>query len=92
MHGKTSLIHHDGLGVYAGLENPFQATRYHSLVIKPGTLPPEIRVVARTDEGEIMGVRHESFPLEGVQYHPESFLTLEGTKLLKNFVELTAAC
>ena len=87
MHGKTSLIHHDGQGVYRGMSNPFQATRYHSLVIKPGTLPPSIRVVARTDQDEIMGVRHESFRLEGVQYHPESFLTLEGTTLLKNFVE-----
>jgi len=86
MHGKTSPIHHDGQGVYRGLENPFVATRYHSLVIEPGTLPDSIRVVARTVEGEIMGVRHESFALEGVQYHPESFLTTEGTKLLKNFV------
>ena len=87
MHGKTSLIFHDNQGVYRGLENPFQATRYHSLVIKPGTLPPEIRVVAFTDQEEIMGVRHESLKLEGVQYHPESFLTTEGTKLLKNFIE-----
>ena len=86
MHGKTSPIHHDGQGVYRGLMNPFEATRYHSLVIEPGTLPDSIRVVASTEEGEIMGVRHESFPLEGVQYHPESFLTTEGTKLLKNFV------
>ncbi len=86
MHGKTSPIHHDGQGVYRGLENPFLATRYHSLVIEPGTLPDSIRVVANTAEGEIMGVRHESFPLEGVQYHPESFLTTEGTKLLRNFV------
>ena len=87
MHGKTSMIHHDGQGVYRGLSNPFEATRYHSLVIEPGTLPADIHVVARTDEDEIMGVRHESFRLEGVQYHPESFLTLEGTKLLKNFVD-----
>jgi para-aminobenzoate synthetase component II len=86
MHGKTSLIYHDGLGLYRGLSNPFEATRYHSLVIRPGTLPDSIRVVAHTDRDEIMGVRHESFPLEGVQYHPESFLTLEGTRLLKNFV------
>jgi anthranilate synthase/aminodeoxychorismate synthase-like glutamine amidotransferase len=86
MHGKTSLIHHDGQGVYRGLSNPFEATRYHSLVIQPGTLPDEFHVVAQTDQGEIMGVRHVSYPLEGVQYHPESFLTLEGTKLLKNFV------
>ena len=87
MHGKTSLIYHDGRGVYHGMSNPFQATRYHSLVIKPGTLPTSIRVVAQTDQAEIMGVRHESFRLEGVQYHPESFLTLEGTTLLKNFIE-----
>jgi anthranilate synthase/aminodeoxychorismate synthase-like glutamine amidotransferase len=86
MHGKTSLIHHDGQGVYRGLSNPFEATRYHSLVIQPGTLPDEFQVVAQTDQGEIMGVRHKSYPLEGVQYHPESFLTLEGTKLLRNFV------
>ena len=87
MHGKTSMIHHDGQGVYRGLSNPFEATRYHSLVIQPGTLPPEFKVVAQTDQGEIMGVRHVSFPLEGVQYHPESFLTLEGIQLLKNFIE-----
>ena len=86
MHGKTSQIHHDGRGVYRGLSNPFEATRYHSLVIQPGTLPDEFKVVAQTDQGEIMGVRHVSYPLEGVQYHPESFLTLEGTKLLRNFV------
>jgi para-aminobenzoate synthetase component II len=87
MHGKTSMIYHDGEGLYRGLSNPFEATRYHSLVIKPGTLPDSIKVVARTDQDEIMGVRHVSYALEGVQYHPESFLTLEGTKLLKNFVE-----
>jgi anthranilate synthase/aminodeoxychorismate synthase-like glutamine amidotransferase len=86
MHGKTSMIHHDGLGIYQGLPNPFEATRYHSLIIKPGSLPPEFRVVAQTDEGEIMGIRHETYPLEGVQYHPESFLTDAGTQLLRNFV------
>ena len=86
MHGKTSLIHHDGKGLYRGLPNPFEATRYHSLIIRPGTLPPEFDVVAWTDQDEIMGVRHKSFPLEGVQYHPESFLTLEGIHLLRNFV------
>ncbi|MHC5543541.1 anthranilate synthase component II [Singulisphaera rosea] len=86
MHGKTSLIHHDGKGLYRGLSNPFEATRYHSLVIKPDTLPPELEVVAWTDQNEIMGVRHKSYPLEGVQYHPESFLTQEGTKLLRNFI------
>ena len=87
MHGKTSPIHHDGKGVFRGLSNPFEATRYHSLVIQPGTFPPEFEVVAWTDEGEIMGVRHKTWPLHGVQFHPESFLTLEGTKLLKNFIE-----
>jgi len=86
MHGKTSWIHHDGKGVYRNLSNPFEATRYHSLVIQPGTLPEELEVVAWTDQGEIMGVRHRSFPLEGVQFHPESFLTLEGIKLLANFL------
>jgi anthranilate synthase/aminodeoxychorismate synthase-like glutamine amidotransferase len=91
MHGKTSLIHHDGKGVYRGLSNPFEATRYHSLVIQPGTLPEELEIVARTEEGEIMGVRHKSYPLEGVQYHPESFLTIEGIKLLRNFLEGVAS-
>jgi anthranilate synthase/aminodeoxychorismate synthase-like glutamine amidotransferase len=86
MHGKTSRIHHDGKGVYRGLPSPFEATRYHSLVIQPGTLPDALEVVARTDENEIMGVRHKTYPLEGVQYHPESFLTGEGTKLLRNFI------
>ena len=87
MHGKTSLIYHDGRGVYRGLSNPFEATRYHSLVIEPGTLPEDLEVVARTDQNEIMGVRHKRFPLEGVQFHPESFLTEEGIKLLKNFLD-----
>jgi len=87
MHGKTSWIHHDGRGIYHGLANPFEATRYHSLVIQPGSLPSELEVVAWTDQDEIMGVRHKSYPLEGVQYHPESFLTLEGLKLLKNFLD-----
>ncbi|MBV8264997.1 MAG: aminodeoxychorismate/anthranilate synthase component II [Planctomycetaceae bacterium] len=86
MHGKTSMIHHDGLGIYRGVPNPFEATRYHSLIIQPGTLPDELEVVARTDQGEIMGVRHKSYPLEGVQYHPESFLTLAGIQLLRNFI------
>ena len=87
MHGKTSWIHHDGQGVYRDLSNPFEATRYHSLVIQPDTLPEELQVVAWTDQGEIMGVRHKIYPLEGVQFHPESFLTLEGIKLLKNFLD-----
>ena len=86
MHGKTSMIHHDGKGIYQGMPNPFEATRYHSLVIRPGTLPPEFDVVAQTDQGEIMGVRHKQYPLEGVQYHPESFLTDRGIELLRNFI------
>lgn len=87
MHGKTSLILHDGQGVYRGLQNPFEATRYHSLIIRPGSLPPEFEVVARTDDDEIMGIRHKTLPLEGVQFHPESFLTSAGTDLLRNFIQ-----
>jgi para-aminobenzoate synthetase component II len=87
MHGKTSWINHDNQGVYRGLPNPFEATRYHSLVIQPGTLPEDLDVVAWTEAGEIMGVRHRRFPIEGVQFHPESFLTHDGTQLLKNFIE-----
>jgi anthranilate synthase/aminodeoxychorismate synthase-like glutamine amidotransferase len=87
MHGKTSLIHHDGSGVFRGLENPFAATRYHSLVIDPATVPEVLEVTAWTDDREIMGVRHRTWPLEGVQFHPESILTIEGKKLLKNFLE-----
>ena len=89
MHGKTSLIHHDAQGVFRGLSNPFEATRYHSLVIKRDTFHnPDFVVSAWTDEGEIMGVRHKSWPLHGVQFHPESFLTVEGPKLLQNFVTM----
>jgi anthranilate synthase/aminodeoxychorismate synthase-like glutamine amidotransferase len=88
MHGKTSMIHHDAQRIYQGLPNPFEATRYHSLVVEPGTLSDEFAVTAWTDEGEIMGIRHKTYPLEGVQYHPESFLTLAGTHLLRNFLEI----
>ncbi|MBL8864003.1 MAG: aminodeoxychorismate/anthranilate synthase component II [Planctomycetia bacterium] len=89
MHGKVSPIHHDGRGVFAGLSNPFEATRYHSLVIKRETWTnPDFEVSAWTAEGEIMGVRHKSWPLHGVQFHPESFLTVEGPKLLRNFLDL----
>ncbi len=87
MHGKTSMIHHDGQGVFRGMSNPFEATRYHSLVIKRDTFHnPDFVVSAWTDENEIMGVRHRTWPLHGVQFHPESFLTLEGPTLLRNFV------
>jgi anthranilate synthase/aminodeoxychorismate synthase-like glutamine amidotransferase len=89
MHGKTSLIHHDGQGVFAGMSNPFEATRYHSLVIKRDTFQnPDFVITAWTDEDEIMGVRHKKWPLHGVQFHPESFLTAEGPRLLKNFVDM----
>ncbi len=89
MHGKVSPIFHDGQGVFAGLSNPFEATRYHSLVIKRESFHnPDFTVSAWTDEGEIMGVRHKSWPLHGVQFHPESFLTLEGPTILRNFLEL----
>src|ERR1700730_7748590 len=89
MHGKTSPIHHDGKGVFAGLSNPFDATRYHSLVIKKETWNnPDFEVSAWTAEGEIMGVRHKTWPLHGVQFHPESFLTVEGPKLLRNFMTM----
>ena len=88
MHGKVSPVYHDGKGVFAGMSNPFEATRYHSLVIRPGTLPSEFVVSAWTAEKEIMGVRHVSWPLHGVQFHPESFLTPEGSRLLANFLAI----
>jgi anthranilate synthase/aminodeoxychorismate synthase-like glutamine amidotransferase len=89
MHGKVSPIFHDGKGVFAGLSNPFDATRYHSLVIKKETWAnPDFEVSAWTAEGEIMGVRHKTWPLHGVQFHPESFLTVEGPRILRNFLEL----
>jgi len=87
MHGKTSPIQHDGRGVFRDLANPFDATRYHSLVIDPATVPAELEISAWTAEGEIMGVRHRHLPIEGVQFHPESILTLEGKRLLKNFLD-----
>ncbi len=91
MHGKVSPIFHDNRGVFAGLSNPFEATRYHSLVIKRETWNnPDFEITAWTQEGEIMGIRHKTWPLHGVQFHPESFLTLEGPKLLKNFLDLAA--
>ena len=87
MHGKTDLIHHDGKTIYQGMPNPFTATRYHSLIIRNGTLPSEFEVTSWTSQDEIMGVRHKTWPLEGVQYHPESFLTEQGEKLLANFLK-----
>lgn len=88
MHGKTSMIRHDGKGVFAGLPNPFEATRYHSLIVKRETLPDCLEITAETAEGEIMGLRHKSLPVHGVQFHPESILTIEGKRILKNFLEL----
>ena len=89
MHGKTSLIRHDGKGVFRGLPNPFTATRYHSLVIARESLPECLEVTAWTDDGEIMAVRHRSVPVEGVQFHPESILTEHGHDLLSNFLKST---
>jgi anthranilate synthase/aminodeoxychorismate synthase-like glutamine amidotransferase len=88
MHGKTSPIQHDGTGVFAELPNPFDATRYHSLIIDPPTVPASLVVNAQTAEGEIMGVRHREFPIHGVQFHPESILTRHGKDLLANFLRL----
>jgi anthranilate synthase/aminodeoxychorismate synthase-like glutamine amidotransferase len=91
MHGKTSEIHHDGQGLFRGLPNPFVATRYHSLVVDPDSLPDELMVTATSTDGVIMGLRHRELPVEGVQFHPESVLTVSGPDLLGNFLaQLTA--
>jgi anthranilate synthase/aminodeoxychorismate synthase-like glutamine amidotransferase len=91
MHGKTSAIHHDGAGVFAGLPDPFVATRYHSLVVEPASIPDVLEVTARSADGVIMGLRHRTLAVEGVQFHPESLLTLEGPGLLSNFLASTRA-
>ncbi|HWY91791.1 MAG TPA: aminodeoxychorismate/anthranilate synthase component II [Chthoniobacterales bacterium] len=88
MHGKTSPILHEGDGVFAGLPIPFEATRYHSLIVRRETLPAELEIVAETSEREIMGLRHRKHPVHGVQFHPESIMTGEGKKLLANFLSL----
>ncbi len=85
-HGKTSLIYHDGTTIFKDIPSPFKAARYHSLIVKKDTLPSFLEVSAQTSDGVIMGIRHKAFPLEGIQFHPESFLTPQGLKLLKNFV------
>ncbi|MFN8665403.1 MAG: aminodeoxychorismate/anthranilate synthase component II [Thermomicrobiales bacterium] len=85
MHGKTSMIHHDGKGIFAGLPNPFQATRYHSLIVEQSSLPKDLEVTAWAD-GLIMGVRHKTLPVDGIQFHPESILTPQGKDLLANFL------
>jgi len=88
MHGKTSIIHHDGKGLFAGLPNPFEATRYHSLLVEREGLPECLEITAETKEGEIMGLRHRDFLVEGVQFHPESILTVVGKDILRNFLKL----
>jgi len=91
MHGKTSLVHHDGRGVFTGMPNPFQAGRYHSLIAQRDTIPPSLEVTAWTPEGEIMGVRHRELMVEGVQFHPESILTPDGPALMGNFLRTSMA-
>ncbi|MGA4579321.1 anthranilate synthase component II [Limisphaera sp. VF-2] len=88
MHGKTSMIRHNGQDLFAGLPNPFRATRYHSLVIERSSLPACLEITAESEEGEIMGVRHRQYPIWGVQFHPESILTEHGHELLRNFLQL----
>ena len=88
MHGKTSPIRHEGSGVFAGLPNPFEATRYHSLIVEKKSVPPCLQITADTAEGEIMGLQHRELPVHGVQFHPESILSREGKSLLQNFLRL----
>ncbi len=88
MHGKTSMMHHENKSVFAGLSNPFEATRYHSLIVKKETLPDCLEVTAWTDDGMIMGLQHKELNVHGVQFHPESILTNEGKRLLQNFLEM----
>ena len=88
MHGKTSPIRHEGGGVFAGLPNPFEATRYHSLIVEKSSVPECLRITADTAEGETMGLQHREFPVHGVQFHPESILSREGKDLLRNFLKL----
>lgn len=90
VHGKSSLIHHDGRTIYEGIENPFDAGRYHSLSIKPGTIDDSIEVSATTDGGGIMGIRHRKFAVEGVQFHPESVLTSAGRDILRRFIDISS--
>jgi len=87
MHGKTSMIYHDGKDIFQDAENPFEATRYHSLIVKAKNLPRILKVIAHTKDGEIMGLKHVNFPVWGVQFHPESILTKEGKKILANFLK-----
>jgi anthranilate synthase/aminodeoxychorismate synthase-like glutamine amidotransferase len=91
MHGKTSMIYHEGDTMFAGVPNPFEATRYHSLIVEKDTLPDCLLITASTDEGEIMGLRHKERPVFGVQFHPESILTKYGPRILQNFLEVREA-
>ena len=91
MHGKTSMVKHDGRKLFTGLSQPFEAGRYHSLCAEHATLPKELELTAETEQGEIMGVRHRTLPLEGVQFHPESVLTPEGNRLMANFLKMGSA-
>ncbi len=88
VHGKTSMVFHDGSTIFTGIKNPFEAARYHSLVIKKDSLPEELQITAQTEDGIIMAIRHKKYKLEGVQFHPESFLTKEGMEILRNFIGL----
>jgi len=88
MHGKTSLIHHTGQGVFKDMPTPFEATRYHSLLVERAGLPADLEIIAETDQQEIMGLRHRKYPVQGVQFHPESILTQDGKRILKNFLSL----
>jgi anthranilate synthase/aminodeoxychorismate synthase-like glutamine amidotransferase len=92
MHGKLSRITHQGQGVLAGLPQPFEAVRYHSLIVERATLPAELEITAETDDGLIMGLRHRRYPVEGVQFHPESILTRPGKDLLRNFLVQVEGC
>jgi len=89
LHGKTSMIHHDSRGIYTGIPDPFEATRYHSLIVEKKSLPDELEISAWTDDGEIMGIRHREYTVEGVQFHPESILTKYGEDLLKHFTTIS---
>ena len=90
MHGKTSMISHDGTTVFKALENPFRATRYHSLIVEESSLPPELVVSARSEDGLVMGLRHQKYPIWGVQFHPESIYTTRGKDLVRNFVTMVS--
>ncbi len=90
MHGKTSMVHHDGRSIFKGIENPFEANRYHSLILKRDSIPDSFEISAWTDSDEVMGIRHKEYAVEGVQFHPESILTVVGKDILKNFLEITS--